>query len=306
MSCYSPLKGYRSKTRSPNGGRAVVFSLSDAYVDRPIEVPCGQCIGCRISKSKQWATRIMHEASQHDHNTFITLTYDENNLSQKQEVVLRHFQLFMKRLRKKYQHKIRFFHVGEYGSKTQRPHYHAILFGHDFSDKIHFKTIWGNKLYTSIQLQSLWPFGYSSIGNVTFQSAAYVSRYIIKKVSGPSAEAHYSYTNPKTGEIHQRHPEYITMSLRPGIGHDWFKKYTSDVYPHDLVVIDGRRAPPPKYYDKLYQKTNPREYQRILNKRTRKAFAFQNDNTPERLEVREEIQIRRAELLERNLDKDAN
>jgi len=248
----------------------------------------------------------MHETQSHEENCFITLTYDNIHLPPKSEVNLRHFQLFMKRLRKKYKHKIRFFHVGEYGSKNQRPHYHAILFGHDFSDKKHHTTIRGNKLYISKELQTLWPFGYSSIGTVTYKSAAYVSRYIIKKVSGNLAEAHYLKTDPKTGEIYKITPEYITMSLRPGIGHDWFKKFKSDVYPHDLVVLDGKKSPPPKYYDKLYKESNPEDYQRIQKKRTKDAVAFQEDNTPERLEVREEIQIRRVELLKRNLDKDTN
>ena len=301
MVCFAPLKGYRSNTVSPNGGRAVVFSLSEAYTDLPITVPCGQCIGCRLEKSRQWAIRCVHEASLYDHNSFITLTYDEIHLPQRESVDLRHFQLFLKRLRKQNSHKtIRYYHCGEYGDLHGRPHYHALLFNHDFTDKQLFKEINKHKIYTSRQLQKLWPYGYSSIGEVTFQSAAYVARYILKKVSGPNSEQHYQHIT-SDGQIVTRNPEYCTMSRRPGIGAGWYDKYETDLYPHDVCVVDGSKKAVPKFYNNKYQLDNKNQYSKIRAARKQKARKKAGNNTPERLAVREDLQIIKQEKLQRNL-----
>ena len=117
----------------------------------------------------------------------------------------------MKRFRKHFGSGVRFFHCGEYGELYERPHHHAILFNCDIYDKellLNAKT--GFNLYTSSLLSSLWPFGLHSIGEVSFESCAYVARYIMKKVTGDMSESHY----------HGRKPEYITMSRRPGY-RDW-------------------------------------------------------------------------------------
>ncbi len=187
MACFGPLKGWPSKKLTPSGKRQVVFNISQAYTDRPVNIPCGQCIGCRLDKSKQWAIRCVHEASLYDNNSFITLTYNTEHLPEDRSLEVRVFQLFMKRLRKRFGTKIRFYACGEYGDQNGRPHYHACLFNHDFQDK----KLWKRgkdpslDLYRSADLEKLWPYGYSSIGEVTFQSAAYVARYIMKKITGP-------------------------------------------------------------------------------------------------------------------------
>lgn len=208
----------------------------------------------------------------------------------------------MKRLRKQYGPNIRYYHCGEYGAKTQRPHYHAILFNHDFKDKVLFTTNNSNNLYTSEELKKLWPYGYSSIGDVTFQSAAYVARYILKKITGPNAKEHYQTINKTTGQITYRKPEYTTMSRRPGIGKPWLEKYKTDVYPFDLIVINGVKMKPPKYYDKQYEIDNPTEYKKLRSKRKQKGARIAHNNTTDRLAVREEIQERRLEKLPRNLE----
>ena len=301
MVCYCPLKGYRSKTVSPNGGRAIVFSLSEGYTDLPIQVPCGQCVGCRLEKSRQWAIRCVHEASLYDHNSFITLTYAENNLPPKREVVLRHFQLFLKRLRKLHSNKtIRYYHCGEYGATTGRPHYHAILFNHDFVDKQLLKVIRKNQIYTSKELQKLWPYGYSSIGEVTFQSAAYVARYILKKVTGPNSKDNYQHIT-SDGQILYRKPEYTTMSRRPGIGADWYDLYSDDLYPHDVCVVDGSNKGIPTFYNNKYKIINKTNYSKIRAARKHRARNRAANNTPERLASREEIQELKLEKLPRTL-----
>lgn len=209
----------------------------------------------------------------------------------------------MKRLRFHFgDKKIRFFHCGEYGEKYGRPHYHAILFGIDFDDKQLHTIINGNRLYTSPTLEKLWPYGYSSIGNVTFESAAYVARYIMKKVTGDQADEHYSVINEETGEILYKQPEYTTMSRRPGIAAGWFEQYADDVYPKDFVTVRGKKMRPPKFYDRLMEKTRPYEIEDIKAARVEKAREHSLNNTPERLHVREQVQKLKLKQLPRKLD----
>lgn len=196
MPCYSPLEAWRpvKSTRSKN---PFIFSYHPekcSSVSPDLTLPCGQCIGCRLERSRQWAVRCVHEASLHKRNCFITLTYNNDHLPEDRGLHYDHFQLFMKRLRKKYGEGIRFYMCGEYGEKLGRPHFHACLFNHDFSDKTPWKTTeTGFKLFRSKELEELWPYGYSSVGAVSFESAAYVARYIMKKVNGEAAEMHYTF-----------------------------------------------------------------------------------------------------------------
>ena len=127
---------------------------------------------------------------------------------------------------------------GEYGEDFSRPHYHALLFNCFFPDrKKHSTGDSGSVIYTSEALAKLWPFGFSSIGDVTFESAAYCSRYIMKKVTGDLAESHYETVDLSTGEVSARVPEFNRMSLKPGIGAEWIKRYNKDVYPRDVAII---------------------------------------------------------------------
>ena len=236
MPCYSPLQAWRSRQTNPSGKRGMVFSPEKALApDDPMDIACGQCIGCRLERSRQWAVRCVHEASLYEDNCFITLTFDDENLNKRENplsVDVSDFQKFMKRLRKKYGKGIRFFHCGEYGDLYGRPHYHACLFNHDFDDRRLYSVRDDVRLYTSESLQELWPFGFSSVGDVTFDSAAYVARYIMKKINGENAWHHYSEIDFDTGEIiNQRKPEYTTMSRRPGIGKGWYEKFKNDLYP---------------------------------------------------------------------------
>lgn len=294
MPCFHPLKAYRSRLADGNGKRSISFSSDKNGAADPVKLPCGNCVGCRLERSRQWAVRCMHEAQMHRKNCFITLTFDNEHLLKRKNpdsLDKREFQLFMKRLRFKYGKGIRYYHCGEYGDKYKRPHYHALLFGHDFEDKrLHQVTDAGSRLYTSKELEELWPYGFSTIGDVTFESAAYVARYIMKKINGQLADYVYTVWDDDTGEIlSERIPEYTTMSLKPGIGASWYEKYGSDVYPHDAVVINGVVCKPPKYYDRKFQLDRPYEFEEIQNKRLTRAEDFVTDNTHERLLVKEEI-----------------
>lgn len=293
MPCYSPLKGYRSRYVNESGKRSIVFSAKEGYLDLPVEVACGQCIGCRLERSRQWAIRCVHEASLHDENCFITLTYDNEHLPPDGSLKVEDFQKFMKRLRKHFNgERIRYYHCGEYGDRTNRPHYHALLFGIDFRDKSLFRiSPSGEKLYRSPTLERLWPFGYSTIGNVTFESAAYVARYIMKKVTGEKAEEHYQ----------GRTPEYTTMSRRPGIAAGWYEKYKDDVYPRDEVIMRGKPMRPPKFYDRLYEIDDEVGYELVKARRKAEAKKYADNQTPERLRVREAVKKAQISRLVRPL-----
>lgn len=298
MPCYHPLSAYQCADGT------IVFQERRWFnTVKTLSLPCGQCIGCRLERSRQWAMRCMHEAQLHQQNCFITLTYDNTHLPSDGSLHYKDFQLFIKRLRKKFGNtRIRYYMAGEYGENFGRPHFHACLFGYDFHDKKLWKrSPSGSMLYRSADLELLWPFGYSSIGDVNFESAAYVARYIMKKVTGHNAKDHYQETDQDTGEIITRKPEFNKMSLKPGIGYDWYKKYKTDVYPHDYVIIKGKKVKPPKFYDKKYKTDNPYEFDEILYKREINGKLNSEDNTLERLKVKEIVQQAKLLKLKRNL-----
>ena len=297
MTCYNPLLAYKEDGK-------VVFEKPFPFA-KGFNIPCGQCIGCRLNYSRQWAIRCIHEAQMHKNNCFITLTFSPEALAARknpQSLEMREFQLFMKRLRKKYGEGIRFFHCGEYGEKNKRPHYHALIFGHDFDDKQLWNQKNGIKLYISDELKQLWPYGFSTIGDVTFESAAYCARYVLKKVTGDAAADHYTYTEPETGEVINIKPEYCTMSRKPGIGYEWLQKFKTDVYPHDYVVIrDKIKVKPPRYYDSLLSEA---ELKAIKIKRIKDSpeTIDKYDENMDRLWVREECKIQTVKQLIRELD----
>lgn len=199
MQCTSPLNAYINPFKQ---GEKVVFvppSVSSSY--KPIRLPCGQCTFCRLEQSRQWAVRIMKEAKCHDQNSFLTLTYDDDHLPEHRSLNKKDLTLFFKRLRKSLSpKKIRYYAVGEYGDKTQRPHYHVILFGHDFSDDRKLYKQRENPLYESKTLSDAWPLGFANFGDVTFESAAYCARYCLKKVNQKDVDYDYC-TDIETGEV---------------------------------------------------------------------------------------------------------
>lgn len=296
MPCFHPLRAFKTA-----GGDVVFVERGD--IVQTLDLPCGGCIGCRLERSRQWAVRIMHEASMHESNYFLTLTYDDDHLPADLSLDHKHVQDFLKRYRKQISPtKLRYYVAGEYGDKRLRPHYHACIFGHIPTDLRLFSKSSGSELYTSEFLSNLWPLGFSSVGLLTFESAAYVARYVVKKITGPMAERHYEMVDPISGEITRRRPEYAKMSLKPGIGATWFDKFQSDVYPHDMVLARGHPSKPPRYYDKLMDKVNPDLMEDVKYSRVVKALDRVDDNTTERLRVKEEIANRRtSDYLKRRL-----
>lgn len=304
MSCLFPKTAWQLCK-----GAKLVFSepVSDLSRYEKLQVPCQKCMQCRLERSRQWAMRCVHESSLHDKNCFITLTYNDKFLPADFSLSKKSWQDFMKRFRVAVApQKIRFFMCGEYGDLLSRPHYHACIFGYDFPDKLHYSTRDGVNLYTSQFLQSLWsepyskePFGYVTVGDVTFESAAYVARYITKKITGDKAKDHYQLVDGSTGECHQLLPEFTLMSRRPGIASAWHDKFKSDL-DKDFLTMRGVKMRPPRFYDKLLHKHYPEEHDDLKLKR--KQSAINNPVDPARLDARRYIARNTLTKLKRGIE----
>lgn len=297
----------------------------------------------------------MHEAKLHEYNSWLTLTYNDDNLHQKYwtgkynrwgekiysgNLYEPHMQKFIRALRKKLTNttegqilhsikpavdylppngqigqnirpfinslkpKIRYYYAGEYGEKTRRPHYHICLFGIDFADKkFSNETELAFKLYTSDTLTALWKHGTHMLGDLTWETAAYTARYIMKKITGEKNKKHYTEIDKETGEIITLRPEYTEMSTSPGLAKEWYEKYKGDIFKRkdSYVLLKGTKTKPPRYYDKLHEKAYPNhmaviKLQRIINAKLRKA-----NHTPERLKDEEIIVTRKTQSLQRKL-----
>lgn len=291
MACKKLVKVWPSKVFSANGKRLMTHNPRKAFaVDYFTYRPCGNCAGCKIEHAAQWTMRSYHESSLFSDNCFITLTYSPEKLPLRGGVSVlddEHLSDFWKRLRKhnkgfteiedystgKWSKPIRYVACGEYGDKLGRPHYHASLFNFNFTDLVQFgwsKPIRGFKsvpLYTSPTLEKLWGHGYVNVAPFNANTAAYVARYVMKKINGKAAEQHYRHFDLGTGEVIDRPREFSRQSNKPGIGAHWYHRFKDDIYPHDHYVYDGRVMRPPKYYDLLFERESPTLFSQIRRKR---------------------------------------
>ena len=296
MPCYKPLKGWKG----PDGG--IVFGEWQPYHPEPMQVPCGRCIGCRLERSQQWAARCMHEASMHDHNAFITLTYKPTKLPMYGSLVPEHWTKFMKDLRYHSGQKLKFYMCGEYGEELSRPHYHACMFGLEIPDKKLHSNKRGIPLYRSEWLQKIWSRGFVTIGQVNWKTAAYTARYVMKKITGEDADEHYSRHCAITDRIVSVEPEFTRMSRKPGIGKGWFDVYGSEVKNHDSVIVDSYQKKPPRFYDNIIKEEDPERYEEIKAQRIARALENWEDSTPRRLKDRETCKEAQVSLLKRNYE----
>lgn len=280
MSCYRPVVAF-----APNDGGAISFVEKKNH--RQISIPCGKCIGCKSARAQAWCVRIMHEAKMHDCNSFLTLTYDDAHLPEDGGLNYAHFQTFARRLRKRGV-RFRFFMCGEYGETTFRPHYHAILFGVDFSsDRVQCNSIYSRvPMFTSPTLSECWDYGLHSIGSVTPESARYVASYCVLGDAVSSFEARPRVCQA-TGEIYYIRPSFCQMSLKPGIGFSWFEKYGKDVLNWDNVVMNGTTCRVPRYYDRIMDERHAIRKEEIDFERVQKVDP--GENTAERLSAREAV-----------------
>lgn len=234
MACYSPISGWHSKhVNKDTGKRSIVFQPREAYTDMPVELPCGKCTGCRADQSLMWSIRAYHEAQEHEHNCFITLTYSDTHIPADGLIDKRHLQLFFKRLRKAVNPtRLRYIACGEYGDVTYRPHYHALLFGLDFLDYRRIQI--GETLYTHPTLEKAWGKGQVVIGNLNMSSICYTCGYVQKKITDTDT--------------------FSLMSRRPAIGKNWLDKNLEDLVRTGVTVIEGREYPIPPRYFTWYEK----------------------------------------------------
>lgn len=303
MTCYYPNRWYEGPVKD-NGKISIAFKKKDSWRGVELNLPCGNCIGCLMARAKAWAARCMMEASQWEANSMITLTYDDKYLPWSGSLCYYDFKCFMKRLRKRYGPEIRFFMCGEYGPEKLRPHYHSLLFNHDFSDRTLFsETEAGSPIYVSKELQNLWGKGYSSVTDVNYKSASYVARYNLKKALNPS-----------------RLPdgldkEFIQMSRKPGIGDAWYQKFKTDVFPSDQVVLSGGVVmKPPRFFDNKLDKEDPNLFRELKLKRKKEGSKMEIDVLPSgkeilvprdyqaRLNVKEEVFRAGLSRLKRSLE----
>lgn len=209
----------------------------------------------------------------YEHNAFVTLTYSEKYLPEKGKLEHGALAQFMRDLREKQIQNqnpfegVRSFGCGEYGEHHSRPHYHICLFNCNFTDKeLHTKNR-DMPLYTSQILSEIWPWGHATIGELTFESAAYVARYVTKKLSGPKKKEYEKY-DKKTGECWTMPEEKaLAISRMPGLGRPWWEKHGQYTRDHDRVIVNGIKMKVPKYYDKLNEKYYPEQYTEIKKRR---------------------------------------
>ncbi len=325
MPCLNPSQAYFSVRE--DGKKELKFSNVLGHMfrhgckmpDDSMAVSCGQCMFCRLEKSRETALRCVHEARMFSDSCFITLTYSDEKMKELcpltpggYSLVRKHAQDFMKRLREKfargfeyvlrdgkkrfYQSKnVRAYGCGEYGDRNGRPHYHFCLFNCCFPDRVFEGGRDGFRYYSSKCLADLWDFGFTSVSDFSFETAAYVARYVTKKVTGKKAAEHY------LGRL----PEFAIYPTRGGgLGKPWFEKYgKTDVFPTDTCIARGVQCMPPRYYDVLRERVDPDGLANAKRIRSEQAKLRIDDNTYLRLRDKEKCMDAKIKCLVRRLER---
>lgn len=305
MPCYHLQTAYKHRFKKRPNGKAIISFSKDVNLKdwEPISLPCGKCVGCRLEYSRQWAMRGSHEAKMHEDNCYLTLTYNNDNLPEGGNLEPDRMTKFMKDLRDRIKPtKVRFMLCGEYGEQLQRPHYHLILFGYDFPDRKFHTVMNGHRYYTSLVCSQIWPEGFNLIGDVTFETIAYVARYITKKINGKRKEKHYESVDVETGLITNKNPEFFRSSRRPGIGLGWYNKFAdTDIQEDTIIIRGGHKVRPPRFYDKKTEEADPEGFKVIKERRLEKS-KNNPDNKPDRIKVREHCKLKKFERIRRPLE----
>ena len=278
MPCFRPITCWQP----PDGGQVQFRELKD---HREIEIPCGQCIGCRLTRQQMWSFRCLAEASLHEHNWFLTLTYAPEHLPAYGALCHRHWQLFAKRVRKRLG-PFRYLMCGEYGETTHRPHYHALVFGLDLPDVEPVSVRRGHQVYRSRLIESMWRYGLSELGTVTAQSARYCAGYVLKSNKAPEL------LDEQTGELIDLPKPYGRMSLKPGLGDAWIRRFYPEVFAHGACYAQDSRHRIPDRFKHILEDLDGEAYDVLKFAAIEKARESLH-NTPDRLAVREALAHRR-------------
>lgn len=276
MSCYHPIEAWDYTDQLDLlGPRQISMKGPQDLGDRKkmirqgrrLLLPCRKCVGCRLDKSREWANRVVMEQLYHQESWFLTLTYDDEHLppaypvdpataeilSVHATLVKEDLQKFFKRLRKNSKQELRYFASGEYGSQTYRPHYHCLIFGLHLDDLQPIKRNFsGDQYYVSDFIAKCWPYGIHILGQVTWNSAAYVARYTMKKATHGYTKEYYEKAGIQS--------EFQTMSLRPAIGRRFYDDHP-DLFEYSTfnvtTMYGGLKMSPPEYFRKLHKKDRP-------------------------------------------------
>ena len=319
MPCYTPLQGYKDPA---SGG----LTFNKTGTAQTLEVACGQCLGCRLDHALMWATRICHEASLHldNHgNSWVTLTYREPQDADYEQyrngyylppdgsLQPSHVSKFIRRLRKTCDQKIKYFYCGEYGDQNGRPHYHICLFNYSFTDQQLWRDDEGFHTYSSPTLEKLWPYGFSTVAELNYETAAYTARYSLKKITGKQADEHYLRAD-ENGVAYWLRPEYIRMStgnkkkpgqLGCGLGYGFYEKFRDDIWPSDEVPVPGKGVikKVPRYYQTILEREDTGTLELVRELRQQFIKAHRADFTPERLKQKYHCAQARQSQSKRNL-----
>lgn len=306
MSCYKPLIRLYNPNDKEQSGRVYTLARFSQLSGKQLKyedlmynpkimlIPCGQCIGCRIRQREDWTTRIELEARNYSKEEvwFITLTYDDDHVpgmivktgeimrkvqytwkpgekrpDSVQILLYEDIQKFLKRLRKAYRGKLRYFVAGEYGEQTARPHYHMILYGWKPTDLENLYKIHHNGYYNSKWLADLWGMGQIQIAQAVPETYRYVAGYVTKKmyeIDGKKANSYY-----ETGQT----KPFACMSLKPGLGDRYYQEHKAEIWRQGYIqCTNGKQAQIPRYYEKQMEKENPERLWRIKQNRQKNAI----------------------------------
>lgn len=344
MTCYKPLIRCveRGKYVTAKDGhkyeKASIMSYEDLEVfDKNTQyykyqfIPCGNCIGCRLDYSREWANRGYLESLEYEQNYFVTITYDDDHITKKDEVITeegityteidelewngtlvpKELTQFIKNVRqimkRKYnQDGIRFMAAGEYGEENRRPHYHIIFFNLNLPVETFYnpRVSWNNDVYyQNTIIEQAWGKGISNICEANWNNIAYTARYITKKINGKESEDFYAAQGEEK--------EFFRVSRMPGIGEGYYRKHKEEIYKNDEIIIRNKKGvhtvKPPKYFDMLYERENPDEFKKIkkrrekLQKQATELKDIQTSNTRwERFQIEKRTKENDSSTLKRN------
>lgn len=281
--CTSPLTAY-----PVSGG--ISFSRPVGHSGRTVQLPCRQCLHCRLQRESEWAIRIMHEALFYPGASwFVTNTLDPEHAFPDSSVSKEAHALYLKRVRHAFG-PTRYVGVGEYGTERGRPHYHYALFGPVFSDLVFIgKNARGDRRYSSVQASALWPKGFVELSPLDFGAARYLAGYLSrdKRAKVPGSADFVS----DDGVITPRELPFFTMSRRPGIGRKYVEAYGRQLGAGDFVVIEGRKRPAPGYYRRVLDQVDAPLAERLAVEREARVYSPEAKarRRPERLAAKAAI-----------------
>lgn len=324
MSCYNPLVGVY-KGLDSNGKKIIkilpgkVDGVYKTLFDKSVveignervlyKIPCGHCLGCRSDLSKEWSDRLIMESLYHEHAYFITLTYCNEYLCYKMRPSFdpetgeycdrasldkSDWQAFMKRLRAKFpERRLRFYCAGEYGDNTQRPHYHAIIFGLPDKEDLHMvasgASETGNIYYCSDVIEDCWKatedsiyplqcnkqavkefkdpslLGWCSIEPANQFTMKYVTSYVTKKI-GKLQNSWYDELNIV--------PPFSLSSRKPGIGLQYFEDHPECIVEGQIKIASPQgtiNCRVPRYFKKKFKEIDPERYDEMALEKMRAA-----------------------------------